>query len=64
MKINAQQLLARAQRMLKNGDDVEAKKTFLAVHEVYPKSLVAKKGLKDLEKNIDLKIQKVYQASN
>ena len=58
MKINAQQLLARAQRMLKNGDDAEAKKTFLTVLEVYPKSLVAKKGLNDLEKNINLKSQK------
>jgi len=58
MKINPQKLLAQAQRFLKNSDFEEAKKTFLAVLEAYPKSSVAKKGLKDLEKNINLKIQK------
>jgi len=58
MKINPKKLLARAQRMLKNGDSEDAKKIYLAVLEVYPKSIVAKKGLKDLEKNINLESQK------
>ena len=58
MKINPKKLLARAQRMLKNGDSKDAKKIYLAVLEVYPKSIVAKKGLKDLEKNINLESQK------
>jgi tetratricopeptide (TPR) repeat protein len=63
MKINPQKLLARAQRMLKNGDSEEAKKTYLAVLETYPKSLVAKKGLKNLEKNINLKSQESISSA-
>jgi len=58
MKINPQKLLARAQRMLKNGDSEDAKKIYLAILEVYPKSAVAIKGLKDLEKNINFESQK------
>ena len=53
MKLNTQNLLLKAKKLVKKGEIKEARQVYLSILEVFPKNVQAHSGLKKLDKNIN-----------